>query len=116
MHPETQVLKYARQLATLRQRSAPPHRDAYTVALGQLVQYGLLDRETYDELMALPVLWEVMQLPSGAHVAAQPNQSGLPRQDSLQDQLKDLHFLAAKFGMYDAADWLWKTTLREGTR
>lgn len=30
------------------------------------------------------------------------------RQDSLSDQLRDLHMLAARYGMYDAADWLWK--------
>jgi len=30
------------------------------------------------------------------------------RQDSLRDQLKDLHIMAARLGMYDAADWLWK--------
>lgn len=30
------------------------------------------------------------------------------RQDSLADQLRDLHHLAARVGMYDAADWLWK--------
>lgn len=30
------------------------------------------------------------------------------RQDSLEDQLTDLHILATRYGMYDAADWLWK--------
>jgi len=30
------------------------------------------------------------------------------RQDSLLDQLKDLHAVAARLGMYDAADTLWK--------
>jgi hypothetical protein len=30
------------------------------------------------------------------------------RQDSLADQLADLHRVAARLGMYDAADWLWK--------
>jgi len=30
------------------------------------------------------------------------------RQDSLTDQLVDLHRVAARLGMYDAADWLWK--------
>lgn len=30
------------------------------------------------------------------------------RQDSLDDQLHDLHRVAARLGMYDAADWLWK--------
>jgi hypothetical protein len=30
------------------------------------------------------------------------------RQDSLEDQLKDLHAIAARIGCYDAADWLWK--------
>jgi len=30
------------------------------------------------------------------------------RQDSLADQLTDLHRVAARLGMYDAADWLWK--------
>lgn len=29
------------------------------------------------------------------------------RQDSLLDQLEDLHRVAVRFGMYDAADWLW---------
>jgi hypothetical protein len=29
------------------------------------------------------------------------------RQDSLTDQLIDLHRVAARLGMYDAADWLW---------
>jgi len=27
-------------------------------------------------------------------------------QESLDDQLKDLHVLATRFGLYDAADWL----------
>lgn len=27
-------------------------------------------------------------------------------QESLDDQLKDLHVLANRFGLYDAADWL----------
>lgn len=30
------------------------------------------------------------------------------RQDSLIDQLRDLHIIAARIGAYDAADWLWK--------
>jgi hypothetical protein len=30
------------------------------------------------------------------------------RQDSLAAQLRDLHVVAARLGMYDAADWLWK--------
>ena len=30
------------------------------------------------------------------------------RQDSVTDQLTDLHRIAARLGMYDAADWLWK--------
>lgn len=30
------------------------------------------------------------------------------RQDSLSEQLDDLHRVAARLGMYDAADWLWK--------
>jgi hypothetical protein len=30
------------------------------------------------------------------------------RQDSLRDQLTDLHRVAARLGMYNAADWLWK--------
>ncbi len=34
------------------------------------------------------------------------------RQDSLSAQLRDLHILAARVGMYDAADWLWKATGR----
>jgi hypothetical protein len=29
-------------------------------------------------------------------------------QESLDDQLKDLHVLARRFGLYDAADWLHK--------
>jgi hypothetical protein len=36
------------------------------------------------------------------------------RQDSLNDQLRDLHRLAARLGMYDAADWLWKKWVHEG--
>jgi hypothetical protein len=31
-----------------------------------------------------------------------------PRQDSIYEQLKELWTVAAKLGMYDAADWLWK--------
>lgn len=31
---------------------------------------------------------------------------GRQRQDSLQDQLIDLHNAAVQLGMYDAADWL----------
>lgn len=31
------------------------------------------------------------------------------RQDSLLDQLEELHIAATRLGMYDAADWLWKT-------
>jgi uncharacterized protein (DUF934 family) len=27
-------------------------------------------------------------------------------QEGLDDQLKDLHILAVRFGLYDAADWL----------
>lgn len=27
-------------------------------------------------------------------------------QESLNDQLKDMHVLATRFGLYDAADWL----------
>lgn len=30
------------------------------------------------------------------------------RQDAVTDQLKDLHIVAARLGMHDAADWLWK--------
>ena len=30
------------------------------------------------------------------------------RQDALADQLEDLHRAAARLGMYDAADWLWR--------
>lgn len=30
------------------------------------------------------------------------------RQDSLEEQVLDLHIAAARLGMYDAADWLWK--------
>jgi hypothetical protein len=37
-----------------------------------------------------------------------------PRQDSLDDQLRDLHRVAARLGCYDAADWLWKWRVREG--
>lgn len=33
------------------------------------------------------------------------------RQDSLTDQLRDLHRVAARLGMYDAADWLWKEAI-----
>lgn len=35
------------------------------------------------------------------------------RQDSLAEQLKDLHILAARYGMYDAADWLWKVAFED---
>lgn len=35
------------------------------------------------------------------------------RQDSLVDQLKDLHIVAARLGMYDAADFIWKAGLSE---
>jgi hypothetical protein len=38
------------------------------------------------------------------------------RQDSLTDQLIDLHIVATKLGMYDAADWMWKNAkLQENT-
>jgi hypothetical protein len=37
------------------------------------------------------------------HVGQQPQ-----RQDSLEDQLRDLHRVAMQLGCYDAADWLWK--------
>ena len=30
------------------------------------------------------------------------------RQDSLDDQLDDLSWVAARLGMYDASDWLWQ--------
>lgn len=33
------------------------------------------------------------------------------RQDSLEDQLRDLHIVAARIGCYDAADWLWRNGL-----
>lgn len=33
------------------------------------------------------------------------------RQDSLMAQLSDLHRVASRLGMYDAADWLWKVAL-----
>lgn len=33
------------------------------------------------------------------------------RQDSLRQQLIDLHVVASRLGMYDAADWLWKSGL-----
>lgn len=35
------------------------------------------------------------------------------RQDCLADQLSDLHIVAARLGMYDAADWLWKMRTRK---
>jgi hypothetical protein len=38
------------------------------------------------------------------------------RQDSLADQLRDLHRIAARYGMYDAADWLWKRMQAAGVR
>lgn len=31
------------------------------------------------------------------------------RQDSLRDQLRDLHMVATRLGMYDAADFIWKS-------
>jgi len=34
-----------------------------------------------------------------------------PRQDSLEDQLRDVHIIAARVGCYDAADWIWKNGL-----
>jgi len=37
---------------------------------------------------------------------ASPAKRGMPRQDSVTDQLKDLVNLANQNGMYDAADWL----------
>jgi len=30
------------------------------------------------------------------------------RQDSLAEQMRDLHRLASAIGCFDAADWLWK--------
>ena len=35
----------------------------------------------------------------------------IQRQDSLTDQVRDLHRIAARLGMYDAADFLWKSVL-----
>lgn len=35
------------------------------------------------------------------------------RQDSLSDQLSDLHRLAVLFGLYDAADWVTRHMDRE---
>ena len=37
----------------------------------------------------------------------------IQRQDSTTDQLMDLWMVAAKLGMYDAADWLWKNAQLE---
>lgn len=34
------------------------------------------------------------------------------RQDSLAEQLVDLHVMAGRLGMYDAADWLWKAAFK----
>lgn len=39
----------------------------------------------------------------------------IQRQGSLTDQLADLWIVAAQLGMYDAADWLWKTGKLEGS-
>lgn len=50
----TQINNYAARLGALRQRAGDPQRDTYTVALGQLVACGLLERSQYDALMALP--------------------------------------------------------------
>lgn len=30
-------------------------------------------------------------------------------QEALDDQLRTLHVAAARLGLYDAADWLWRT-------
>lgn len=41
------------------------------------------------------------------HLGRLPDQQP-QRQDSVTDQLNDLFIVASRFGMYDAADWLWK--------
>jgi hypothetical protein len=36
------------------------------------------------------------------------------RQDSLTDQMRTVHRLAARAGCFDAADWLWKNAIVGG--
>lgn len=48
------VQGYAEHIAALRQRAGDKQRDAYTVALGQMLARDIIERETYDSLMALP--------------------------------------------------------------
>ena len=35
------------------------------------------------------------------------------RQDSLENQLRDLYALANRIGCYDAADWIWKNGIQD---
>lgn len=35
------------------------------------------------------------------------------RQDSLTDQMRDLHLIANKFGFYDAADYIRNTFMKD---
>lgn len=53
-----QIEDYVHRIETLRQQAAKPQRNAYTVALGQLVGTGLIDYERYQQAMALPYLRE----------------------------------------------------------
>lgn len=38
------------------------------------------------------------------------------RQDSTLEQLTDLHTVATRLGMYDAADWLWAALIKPRER
>lgn len=49
-----QIENYVRTIETLRQGAADPQRDAYTVALGQLVAKGLITEDRYRSALALP--------------------------------------------------------------
>lgn len=47
---------YARRIAGLRQRAVPSSAITFSVCLGQLLACELIERDLYDELMALPTL------------------------------------------------------------
>lgn len=49
---EQQIRAYVTRIASMRANARSPLiRDAYTVALGQLLATGLIDRDTYDTAM-----------------------------------------------------------------
>jgi hypothetical protein len=49
-----QIEGYVVRIEGLRARAADAQRDAYTVALGQLVAMDLIDRDRYERAMSIP--------------------------------------------------------------